>query len=51
MGTFASVIGVSNMTQLHSFLDISNTRSPNSRFKKNMEVIVGERLEVTIKPM
>ena len=44
MGTFASGIGVANMTTLLSFLDITNTRSLNQRFFRIIEQTIGTNL-------
>ena len=45
MGTFASGIGATNMTQLLSFMDIPNEKSLHQRFFKNMETTIGKHLK------
>ena len=44
MGTLASGIGSTNMSQLLSFLDIKNTKSLSLRFMRNMEISIGNDL-------
>ena len=44
MGTLASGIGSTNMSQLLSFLDIKNTKSLSLRFMRNMEKSIGNDL-------
>ena len=44
MGTLASGIGSTNMSQLLSFLDIQNTKSLSKRFMSNMEKSIGNDL-------
>ena len=44
LGTMASGIGPINMAQLLSFLDLSNCKTLNGRFFKNMELSIGSIL-------
>ena len=41
LGTMASGIGPSNMSQLLSFLDISKFKSHHGRFFRNIELTIG----------
>ena len=52
MGAFESGIGVSNMTQLLSFIDIPNVKTRHQRFFKNMETAIGKYLrKLAVKSM
>ena len=44
IGSMASRIGLINITQLLSFLDIQNCQSLNGRFFKNIELTIGATL-------